>query len=197
MDQSSLTQKPNQPKKQEKPKLEKVVQGGVAVKKPGRFKQFLRLLVNDDVTDIREYLFYELFIPTIKDTLNNAIQRSSEMFFYGKTKGKSRSNGSTWTSYGSSFDERRRPSRPDPRSISTSNEIEFDNFDDARRVVDELNEQISRYHKAYLGDLFDVMGITGNGAVDWERGWTRYITDDISYYRGKWILRLPRCEEIE
>ena len=185
----------NNQKPKEKKQLEKAVQGNVNVKKPSLMSRFFGEFINKDIGNIWEYLLFEVVGPTLKDMFVDGSERLIELLAYGKVRGKSKSNGgSTYVQYSSMSTSKPEPQRG--RRINDLDTIEFENRGDAEHVVDIMNELIDMYGEADVGDLYDLMGVTGNGFVDRTFGWRTKIPYNISYFRGMWVLKLPRCIQL-
>ena len=193
--QSSLNQ---QQKNKEKKPLQKAIQGNGAIRKQSTAKRFKDELIYNDGTSLKDYFLFDLLAPTLKDVIVDFGKRFIEMIFYGRTSSKGRSNGGSYISYSSYNQPPKRNDRPVQRGrrISELDSVEFENRADAEHVVDILNELIDQYGEADVGDLYELMGITGNGYVDRNFGWRTHFNYDISYYRGMWVLHLPRVIEL-
>ena len=186
----------NQKSKEKKP-LDKAIKGNAAVKKPSKSRRFFELFINEDVDNVKEYLLLDLLVPAIKDTIVDTVQRTIEMLFYGRARGK-KSGSSSYVSY-ASYSQRPRNDRPVQsrgKRISDLDSVEFESRADAENTVDILNELIGQYGEADVGDLYELIGVSGNGHVDRSFGWRTPIPYDIQYWRGTWILRLPRVIEL-
>lgn len=194
---------PIQNPKQNKDKkpLEKAIQGNASIKKPSKSKRFLDSLINEDMGDVKEYLIFDVGIPAIKDMIVDMGQRALELLFYGRARGKNRnSNNSSYISYSSYNQQPRRndnrPAQNRGKRIADLDSIEFESRGDAEHAVDVINELIDQYGEADVYDLYSIIGVTGNGFVDRNFGWRTKFQYDITYYRGMWVLHLPRVIEL-
>lgn len=192
-------QNPNQKNREKKPTLEKAIQGNASVKKPSTGRRFKDELIYDDGTDLKEFFLFDLLAPTIKDVIVDFGKRLLELIFYGRASGKAKSSGgASYVSY-SSFNQSRRSDRPiasRTKRIAELDSLEFESRADAENIVDLMNELIDQYGEADVKDLYSLAGITSNGFVDCQFGWRTKFPYDISYYRGTWILHVPRVIEL-
>lgn len=184
------------PVKYTKPKdekaLEKVVTGDVKVKKRSKGRKFIDLFINEDGADIKDYLLLEVFVPAVKDTILDLMN----MIFYGRTRGSSK-RGSTYVSYNSYSDGRRRPTGRPVRNGYSFDDIVVESRGEAEKVLDVLNEMIDRYGEATVADFYDLVGVTGNGYTDRSYGWKDLRNAYIQRTREGYLFQLPRAMELD
>lgn len=194
LNQSSL----NQQKNKEKKPLKKTITGNASIKKQSTGKRFFDELMGNDKRDLKEFFLFDLLAPTLKDIVVDFGKKFLDLIFYGRTGVRKSGNGSpSYISYSSYNQQQRRSDRPSRgRRINELDSIEFENRADAENVVVIINELIDQYGEADVGDLYELIGVTGNGYVDRNFGWRTPFNYDISYYHGSWILHLPRVVEL-
>lgn len=176
----------------EEKSLEKVVTGEVKVKKRSKGRKFIDLFINEDGTDIKEYLLLEVFVPAVKDTILDLMN----MIFYGRTRGSSK-KGSTYVSYNSYSDRNRRPTGRAVRNGYSFDDIEVESRGEAEKVLDVLNEMIDRYGEATVADFYDLVGVTGNGYTDRSYGWRDLRMASVRRTRTGYLFEMPRCVELD
>ena len=187
--------KPNSHKyNDEQTKLEKVINGNVKIRQKSLGRRFIDTFFNEDRESVKEYLFTDVFVPAVKNTIVELITQGINMIFWGETRKTSSVLGSK-TSYNRMF-------RPDSgkssinhgRTMKDLGDIILDSKGEADRVIDILNDLVNQYGQATVGDLFDLLDETVPGdftSRDW--GWTDLRGARSIRIRDGYLLDLPRC----
>ena len=192
--------KPNSHKYKETeaiPKVQKVVKGTVTTKKRSLGRRFTDLFLSEDVGNVREYLLFDILIPTIKNGFVDMVQNGVEMLVYGRVKGRSRRKDGTYVSYSSLSSDKRGDIRERRRSRYTYDDVVFKSRGEAEEVLDVLNDLLDRYQVVTIANLYDAVGITGNGYTDNYYGWYDLNGAYISRCREGFVLNMPNSVEIE
>lgn len=150
------------------------------------------MFFSEDIPNIKDYLIYDLLIPSFKQVFVDTLQNTIDLVFWGKVRGRagSKSNNGTYVSY-NSF------SRP---QLTSSNrrldydftELEFETRDDAENVLEVLRDIVDRYGKVKVADLYDACGVTGNGYTDEDYGWRDLRDARVVRTRTGFIFDMPR-----
>jgi hypothetical protein len=174
------------------------------LKKPSIGKQFAESFVNEDVENVKSYVIFDVIVPTIKDTILDMIS----MAFYSDTytsRGRRRSRSGGYyssnerTNYNSYYrSDRDREDRRSTRRRRSSDapEIIVDTRDDARDILDEMNNLIDEYDSCSVADLNDMVGMTSEH-TDEKWGWTNLNRASIKRDRDGYLLDLPRPEPLD
>ncbi len=165
-----------------KEKLQAVVKKDsiVTTKKP-LGQKFKEAFISEDTSDVKSYIFLDVIIPTIKNTILDV----GEMILFGGTSGRSRRGGyysedRDRVSYRAYYkSDGRRPSRRSRREeerYEKDDKVDYRNIVlrnrmDAEEVVNELRRRIDQYNQATIADLFDLIDISSN-YVDNNWGWS-------------------------
>lgn len=187
--------KPNSHKyNDEQKKLEKVVSGTVKTRQKGLGRRFVDTFFNEDRDSVKEYLFTDVFVPAVKNTIIELITQGINLIFYGETRKTSSVLGSR-TSYNRMFKpDSGKPGIQRGRTMKDLGDIVLDSKGEAERVIDILNDLLNQYGQATVGDLFDLLGETIPGdftSRDW--GWTDLRGARSIRVRDGYLLDLPRC----
>lgn len=167
----------------EREKLNPIVKkdGVVSTKKP-LGQKLTEMFISDDAQDVKTYVFMDVLVPTIKNTILDVI----EMILFGSTSGRSRNRPSrdkervSYSAYyKSEYNGRRgssRDRRDDDREYRQNEKVDYRNIilrdrRDAEEVVNEMKRRIDEYNQATIADLFDLIDVTSN-YVDNNWGWT-------------------------
>ena len=157
--------------------------------------------ISEDVKDVKSYVIFDVVIPTIKDTIMDLFN----MAFYGESYGNrnTRSNRRGYytnerTSYSSYYkSDRDRDITRRSRRSNDIPEIIVESRADAQDVLEEMNNLIDEYDDVSVGDLNQIVGITGT-PQDEKWGWF-----DISSARIKkvgpreYLVDLPRPKPLD
>lgn len=191
--------KPNSHKyrnEQKKKELKKVTTGTVKVRKKSTASKLLEEVLPGDKNSIKDYVFMDVIIPSIKKALSDVIIDSVNMMFYGDVKrGKSSSSRGEYVSYRdySSRDNYRR--RRTPRDID---DVIFESQAEAEDVLNEMDEVLETYEFVSVADYYEIAGVSGSGTHTNNRyGWSSLQTADIIRVRDGWTIKMPRPKVID
>ena len=190
----SKNDKTEEPKKE---KVEKVVKGVVTTKKKNGL---LGNLLSGDIFEIQEYVLQDVLIPAVKNTIEDIITNSVSMLLNnGETRKGSKRSTASRVSYRSYY-EREENDRGRRSGGSSSNDYSYDNITvetraEADDVINRLDELIDVYGMASIGDLYDLIGISGQ-YTDNKYGWTDVRTATHVRVRGGYRLKLPRAKPL-
>jgi hypothetical protein len=197
---------------QEPKKVEKVVEGEVVRRKKPFRQKLSEMFVGDDAQTVGQYVFFEVLLPAVKDTIVDVTSQGVERLFYGEVRTSNRRgprpNSSNYTNYTSysryQTQAERRPQR-DRKELSKRARATHD-FDqiilktrgEAQEVIDRLFDLVNRYDAATVADLYDLVGI-GSDYTDDRYGWTDLRGAGATRLsRGQgYLLDLPQTELLE
>lgn len=183
-------------------KVEKVVQGNVSKKKKTFGDKFRETFVADDAQSVGNYIFVDVVVPTVKETIIDIVTKGINMIFYGDSRAVSRRGAATrnqtrvnYGSYhsGTSLNTETQRRLLDRRTRVSHN---FDNLvygsrGEAEEVRDNMVELIYTYGQATVADLYDLSGITSE-YTDHKYGWDELGTAKIRRISEGYVIILPR-----
>ena len=185
-----------------KPRPQKVISGKAKLKKQssGKIKE---LFVASEASNVRDYIIYDIIIPTIKDTLYNVFVNGLSMTLFGNTKGGRRGDSGSHVSYVKYYDDRDRYDRnsyaPSYRSRTDYNyrDVVVDTKAEAEELLERLAEMIDAYGIASILDLYDMVGLKTYN-TDSNYGWTMSAIREARIVRdfNGWCLKMPRPQPI-
>jgi hypothetical protein len=181
---------------EEKPKVEKVVEGTVVQRKKGLGAKFREAFMVEDSGSVLVYIVQEVLVPAAKNTILEVFSQGLERSLYGETRRQSQTRPGGYTAY----HRAREPYSAGGRELSRQARATHDFRDvilttrgDAEEVIDSLKELADRYNCASVQDLYDLVGVTGE-YTDNKWGW--YAEDfrraGVRPVRGGYLLELPR-----
>lgn len=172
--------------------VQKVVTGKVVTKK-NEIKKFTDIFVSEDVSNVKSYIFLDILVPAIKKAISDIVTNGIDMILYGET-GSSKKNSTaskvSYRSYDRMYDVRE-PSRT-TRIGYDYDDIIIPSRGEAEDVLLRMKELIDKYDIASIGDLYDLVGISGN-YTDNKYGWTDLSGAKVIPVRDGYLLKLPKA----
>jgi hypothetical protein len=178
---------------EEKKKVEKVVKGAVKTRKKSDARKFIDGLVTEDIPNIKSYVVTEVLIPTVKNTLWDIFTNSLDMVLFGGTKRSNKQSTAGRVSYRSYYDsDRNRNQSNEPRRSGYSYEdVILETRGEAEDVISRMDELIELYGEVSVGDLYDLVGITGN-YTDEKYGWKNIRNAEPIRVGQGYMIKLPK-----
>lgn len=182
-------------------KASKVVSGNVDVSTRKKVKD---AFIQKDGKTIRDYAFFDVFIPSVKRTIYDLITRIFGLALFGDKSGGGGSGYSSGTDYakpyqtvayrsdGSMYRPYTSPA-PQPKSTApTGYEYEswvFSNRGDGEAVLNQLSDIIETYGFTTIVDLYDSVGKTAPYTAD-NFGWRSLNGCELKLCSGGWRLSM-------
>ncbi len=185
-------------------RMRKVVQGKAVTRKPSLAKKFSDTFIAEDISDVMSYLFFDVLVPAVKDTIVNFVVNGINAVIYGDTRPRqSRFNQPYGNRPYTSYSSYSRPSTRPEGSFSRRGEIRYsqekepivESRYDADLVLEELNNCICEYDQATVGDLYDLLGFDSDH-TDYKWGWSDLSGATVRKVPGGWLIDLPRPQRL-
>lgn len=183
-------------RKERKP-ISKVTKGKVKVKKKSELHKLADTFISEDAAKVKSYVIGDVLIPAIKKAISDIVTNGIDMILYGET-GHSKRSSSSRISYSKYYDDRRddrRSSTSASRSRYDYDDVIFETRDEAKEVLERMDELIDLYGVASIADFYDLAGITGN-YTDNKYGWTNLASADVVRVRDGYTIKLPRVRPL-
>lgn len=178
-------------------KLEKIVNGTAKVKKKSGITKFADAIISEDASNVKSYILMDVLIPSLKKAVSDIITNGIEMLLYGESGGNRRRDDRTdRVSYGKYYDRGRDDTRRRTRATYEYDDIILPTRGEAERVLDRLDESLIEYGTVSVGDLYDLVGITGS-YTDYKYGWTDLRPARTERVRDGYLLRMPRAVPLD
>lgn len=181
---------------QDEKKIEKAISGTATVKKKGVAKKFSDVFISEDAHNVGEYVLTDVIVPFTKKLISEAITTAIDILLYGdKGRGKGSSIASRYgyRDYGKAYDRDRRDITPSRnRSGYNYDDIYLESRGEAEEVLTRMDELIDQYGVVSVGDLYDLVGVTG-AYTDNNYGWTDLRTASVVRTRDGYMIKLPRA----
>lgn len=192
-----------QNKHEERAKIEKVVKTRVTTQKKSLIQKFGESFFDmDGEQSLSDYVFNDVLMPALKDTIADMVIGAIDMAFYGSTGARRRpSRGGSRISRGSteivSYDRfgdrgRGRRAASGRERYDVSNVI-FSSRQEADQVLDVMCDWIERYEAVTVGDFYEACGIATQ-TTDFKYGWYNLGTARIHPSGRGYVLEMPRVE---
>ena len=186
----------------QKPKVEKLIDGKVQVRKKTTGRKLMEVFFSDEIPNLGDYLMFDLLVPAIKDTVVNILVSGVEMLFYGKSSAKGGrrivgKNGGTVVTYDQfSKNGGIMAQRSSRQSVYDVKDVVFEERGSAEFVLDQLLECIDRYNRASVHDFYDACGITNTNYNDDYYGWKDLRSAIVTRARGGWVINMPELVQL-
>ena len=86
-------------KRQEKPRVENVVNGTTKLKRKSEARKFADIFISDDIDSVKNYVLMDVLVPAIKKAVVDIVSDGINMIIYGDTAKRSNS-GTSRVAYG-------------------------------------------------------------------------------------------------
>ena len=177
--------------------VEKVVTGSVKTRKRPLSKKFADIFLSSDMEDIKSYIFYDVIIPGIRDSIFDTVS----VILYGDVRSRSskKAANTPYYSYSSISSPKTKPKaqeRRRERTVTDIQDIIFETRGEAEEVLGNLVDFIVDYGVATVADLYDLVGITGP-FTDNKYGWTDLSMATVVRVRDGYLINLPRALAID
>lgn len=181
-------------------KIQPVAQARVGKKSLG--KKFVESIIEDNVTNVADYVWNDVLIPNIKNSLIDIVEGAIEMIFNGERRAPSSSNAyhvsskpkTSYTSYYKS--EATSSTRATNNGKYMVRDIIVNTKEDANAIFSAMADAIGEYGQASVGDLYDAVGITDSSFQDQNWGWTTMAGAGVKRVNDGFLLVLPKCESL-
>lgn len=184
----------------EKKKVEKVVSGKVKTKKKGAVTKFADVFLAEDISNVKNYLVSDVIWPTMKKAFYDLITKGAGMLIYGDRSPRSESRTGDSVSYRNYSDysktDRRYTSSARPVGGYSYEDLIFESFDEADRVLTQLDAIMQEYHVVSVAELYESAGMAAN-YTDHYYGWTDIHTANIVPDKDGWVIRMPKATSIK
>lgn len=166
------------------------------IKKQSEFSKILNGFLGDSLIDIKSHAVNDVIIPTIKRLILDAVQ---SVLYPGEPRCSSKRPASkiSYDSYSNTNYERERNNRRSTRNGGFSyDQIVFDTYDEARRVLMNLDELMDRYGSVRVADLYDLAELDHDWTMN-DYGWRDIRNASIAAVRDGYIIRMPQARPLD
>lgn len=193
-------------KEAEERRPQKIITSEVTTKEKSATKKFAEKFFEDEVSNVKTYILWDVIIPAIKNVISDIVGNSVDMMLYGRTRNRPRRGTSTgnttmvggssgYTGYGT-FSSGQTGISQRNRDNYDLDEFVFQSRADAEIVLDTLKEIVSKYKATSVADLCDLIGRSSQ-YTDVKYGWTDLRGADVQRVREGYVLIMPRVTLIE
>lgn len=181
--------------KKQKERPQKIVNGGVKVRKRSASKKFMDEFIGEDFSSMKAYIFTDVLLPAIKKGLYDVVTNGIEMLLYGEAKSSKKNSSSSRVSYGAYY-EKEDKTRLRGRAGYNYDDIILSSRMEAESVLSSMDDLIQTYGIVSVADYYDLVGRTPS-FTDNNYGWTNISNVSVTHLRdGGYTLKLPRAVPI-
>lgn len=161
-------------------------------------RKFADVFLSDDVSSVKSYIFYDVVVPAIKDTIADVVKGAIDLLLYGNTRQPKKQDSYfgnvSYTSYSTISNKQPKAARLENRY--DYRDIIFSSRSAAEEVLTQMVELISAYRQASVADLYDACNIIGN-FTDNKYGWKDLSSASVKRVRDGYMLDLPRVQPLD
>jgi hypothetical protein len=190
---------------QENTESRKITTGKASLKKRTRGQKFADTFLAEDKDTVKDYILHDVVIPGAKDLLATMLETAMNMFLFGgdsrrRYSGGSRVYGSTGrTNYSttSTINNSRPAVRANYRDRADYDNIVFESRSDAQEILAKLLENIDRYGRVSVFDLYDFCGLNCDYTL---KRWGWCDLDMASVGRtnsGDYMIKLSKIQPLD
>lgn len=160
----------------------------VMLRKESFWTKAKKSVLGEGASEVGTYVFWDVLIPAVKDTLQDIVTKGIEMLLFGtddrsyrRTRDNTRRRSGPIVQYGSHYSstdryERTAPRRTEPLRSPGYNDrlsrVTFKYEKDARQVIEFLDELIQVYGSVSIADFYEAAGLASEIAyTDNSWGW--------------------------
>lgn len=194
----SNSHKSREAARQEEKKVEKVISGSASVQKKSELRRFADIFVSEDAGDVKDYLIWDILVPSIRQGLHDMITSVADMVFgKGRTTG-STTSGASRVNYRAYYEPetRSRPGQTVARTGYAFDDIVVDSRGEAETVLQQMDDLIANYGLVSVADLYDLVGINGS-YTDNRYGWTNIASAKVIRVPTGYMLKLPKVMPLD
>lgn len=192
----------NKPEAPKEKVVESVINGDEFVSRRRSLgKKIIDVLFNGDIQDVKSYVVNDVFIPAVKETIFEMVNKGLDMvLFGGSSRSASKQNNQTYISY-NNYSKRTAPETRQ-RSVrrveerSDEEELIFRERGPAELVLEKIFAIFEEYHIVTKADLNDILNRSGN-FTDNNWGWTDLNGASVERVRGGYLLNLPKMKHLD
>ena len=192
---NSFKSKEKKEENQQRPVIEKVVQGKVRKqKKTGVVNKLADVFLAEDISDLKQKLIWDVVVPKVKDFLYNTITNGADQIFYGGN-GKKRQNNyrsSYQGYYQAGANNSGATKQSSSRDIYNFDNLLFDARGDADAVLENMQNIIDQFGTVSVADLYDLSDVLIDNTTASNYGWKNISTARVVRIPEGYILSLPK-----
>lgn len=171
----------------------------VTIKKKSLGSKFKDVFFSSDVDSVGDYILYDVFMPALKATISDMVNKGINMFLFGDGASRSPRSDSrgNYVSYSQYYDRNRQSAAPSRQKMRYAfDDIEFDYRDDAEYVLNELKDILNEYGMVRVSDFYELVNAPTR-YTDSRYGWTNLSNAGISLRGRRFIIDLPRARSLD
>lgn len=166
---------------------------GYVPQKDNPFKKFAGMFFEEDFKTVRNGLFYEVIIPTIKGFIADIFIQGLERALWGTSSAKTRSRTDYTRASRSSLVRDAVQPETETKERFSFTDVVMQDRSSAQDLLDSLREAIKEYGSVSVNDLYDALDRSDNqDFVNVHWGWKNLDDVQIKRTRTGWWVDLPK-----
>lgn len=194
-DRMKRTQKKEE--KRERPKVEKVIEGGARKRKATLGQKFKETFFMEETDEIAKWVRDDVVLPTLRDALFAMVTGSLSMALFGTVRGAGRRSSAFGTvDYNGISSGRSQREARSAKARHTFEDLTFDAKHEADDVLEAMRDMVDEYGQVSIADMYELAGVSSD-PIDRKWGWTSLRTASVIYSRDGYIIDLPKTKPVE
>lgn len=187
--------KPTVPEK----KVEKVISGTAKLRKKNVVQKFADVFISEDIDNVKSYILMDVLVPAFKKAISDIVVNGIDMILYGEAGHSKKGSLASKVSYQNFYG--RDPGRKDYNSPSRGagarfgydhSDVVLESRSEAQEVLSKMDELISAYGVASVGDLYEFAGLPTD-YTDNKYGWTDIRSANVMHVRDGYLIKMPKA----
>jgi hypothetical protein len=177
------------------------IQKKVVIKQVATGRRITKNVVSSTLKSVGVYIFLDILIPALKNTISDMINNGSDMILFGEPKARrrDRERPGSRVSYTGYYDrerdrdrlyDRERRDRVYGRSRFNSDEIILSTREDAEEVIQSMFDIYDQYNAVTVSEFLELVGLPDE-YTDRNYGWTNLRDVEIRRVRDGYVIDLP------
>lgn len=177
-----------------KKELKKVISGEVQIKQKGIFQKVLDAFIPEDITDVRNYIVYDLLIPSAKEFVSSTV----DAFLYrNSSEGRTHTHSGVRTyDYNGVSSKNRNRRNTNVESTKQGGQwnliARVRTRKDAELLLAEMDNILDQYHIVTVSDFNELAGLRDRPYTDNNYGWVSITAAQIIPVRNGYEIRMPK-----
>lgn len=183
--------KAEQKEAETKKTIEKVVSGTAKVKKKSELHKFADVLIQEDVRNVKDYIFMDVLVPALKKAISDIVTNGIDMILYGET-GKTKKSSTSKISYRNYYERKEDRRDIHSRSSYAYDDVILQSRGEAESVLESMNDILDQYRIVSVADFYELAGVTAS-YTDNNFGWMDLSRASVVRAYDGYVIKLPKA----
>lgn len=182
-----------------KKNVKKVVSGTASERRPPLGKRFAETFVRGDATSVWSYVFWDVMLPRIQDTVVDMAQEGISRLIFGESRRGGRATTRSTNTYHDRYNPDAAMGKDRSSRVRTNHdfrEVLIDSRVEAEEVLDTLTELVEKFGTATVADFKTMVGLEPE-YTDQNWGWDSVRDATVRRAGNKYIIDIARPNPLD